>query len=93
MAAGLNPTDFWQQTPKSFVAIMEGAARRQKREYELTVVGAWHAEAFARQKRLKKLGDYLGDKPKARRQTPEEMFAVIQQFKAGGAPMNIREVN
>jgi len=70
---------------------MEGAARRQKREFELAVTGAWHAEAFARSKRLKKLSDYL--QPKATASTPAEMLAVLRELQAGGAPMNIRRVN
>jgi hypothetical protein len=70
---------------------MEGAARRQKREFELAIIGAWHTEAFARAKHLKKLSEYLADKPRA--QTPDEMFAALQQMKAAGAPMNIRQIN
>jgi hypothetical protein len=72
---------------------MEGAARRQKREFDLAIIQAWHTEAFARAKRLKKLSEYLADKPKRRAQTPDEMFAALQQLKAAGAPMNIRQIN
>jgi hypothetical protein len=93
VSAGLDPAEFWKQTPKSFVAVMEGAARRHRRDFELAITGAWHAEAFARQKRLKGLADYIGEKPKRRKQSPEEMFAILSQFQAGGAPIDIREVN
>jgi hypothetical protein len=72
---------------------MDGAARRQKREFELVVSGAWHAEAFARTKSLKPLPDYLKAKPKPRIQTPDEMFANLQMMAAGGAPLNIRTIN
>jgi hypothetical protein len=72
---------------------MEGAARRQKREFELAIIGAWHTEAFARAKRLKNLSEYLADKPTRKAQTPDEMFAALQQLKAAGAPMNIRQIN
>ena len=73
---------------------MEAVSRRHKREFDLTVSGAWHAEAFARTKKLKKLSEYVGDKPKSvKATTPDEMFAVLQMMKAGGAPLNIRTIN
>jgi hypothetical protein len=72
---------------------MDGAARRQKWEFDLMVSGAWHAEAFARTKQLKQLSDYTGTKPVRKAQTPDEMLAALQMMKAGGAPLNIRELN
>lgn len=54
---------------------------------------AWHTEAFARQKRLKPLDKLLSAKPKRTRQTPDEMFAVLQQYMTGGAPLSLREIN
>jgi hypothetical protein len=93
IAAGLHPDSFWKQTPRSFVAVMDGAARRQKREFDLMVSGAWHAEAFARTKQLKQLSDYTGTKPVRKAQTPDEMLAALQMMKAGGAPLSIRELN
>jgi hypothetical protein len=73
---------------------MEGAARRQKRAFDLVIIGAWHTEAFARTKKLKALSDYVGDKPKPfKATTPEQMLAAFQAMQAGGAPLNIREVN
>jgi hypothetical protein len=93
VTAGFDPDGFWKQTPKSFVAVMEGAARRQKREFDLAITQAWHAVAFDRTKRLKGLADYLVVKPKYKAQTPEAMFAALMQMQAGGAPLSIREIN
>jgi hypothetical protein len=76
---------------------MDGAARRHKRELDVAISCAWHSvvfEAKAQKGRLKKLSEYLEVKAKPRkRQTPEEMFAILSQFQAGGAPIDIREVN
>lgn len=91
VAAGLNPEDFWVQTPRSFVAIMEGVSRRAKRESDAKLSLAWHIEAFARQKRLKPLNQLLGIKPKA--QSTDEMLAVFQAFVARGVPMNIKKLH
>lgn len=72
---------------------MEGRARAAKRESDAMLSQAWHTEAFARQKTLKPLDKLLAAKPKKRRQTPDEMWAILQQYHAGGAPMSIREIN
>jgi hypothetical protein len=72
---------------------MEGASRRHKRDFDLAITQAWHAVAFDRAKRLKKLSDYLGDAKPKRAQTPDEMLAVLMSMKGAGAPMNIRKVN
>ena len=90
-AAGLAPDSFWRQTPRSFAAIMEGRARAAKRNFELALSQAWHTEAFAREKRLKKLAEYLEGPPKAR--TADEILDAFLMFQALGAPMTIREVN
>jgi hypothetical protein len=87
----LSPAEFWEQTPRSFVSIMEGRARAAKRESDASLSLAWHIEAFARQKKLKPLRELLGIKPKA--QTPDEMLAVFQAIAGKGVPMNFRQVN
>jgi hypothetical protein len=82
---------FWDQTPRSFVAIMDGRARAAKREADAAISLAWHIEAFARQKRLKPLREMLGIKPKA--QTPDEMLAVFKAIAGKGVPMNFKQLN
>lgn len=94
MAAGLNPDKFWRETPRSFVAIMDGVTRAASRKYDHAIFVAWHVAAFgnaAQAGKLKPLSKYLGIKPKA--QTPEEMLAALQVLKEAGAPMDIREIN
>lgn len=74
---------------------MEGAALAAKRQHEGELVLAWHTAAFgaaAQAGKLKRLTHYLPKKPQ-REQTPEEMLAVLREFKARGANMNIRRVN
>ena len=70
---------------------MEGVSRRAKRESDASLSQAWHIEAFARQKKLKPLRELLGIKPK--RQTPDEMLAVLRSFAGRGVPMNFKQVN
>jgi hypothetical protein len=87
----LPPSEFWEQTPRSFVAIMDARARAAKRESDAALSLAWHIEAFARQKRLKPLREMLGIKPKA--QTTDEMLAVFRQIAGKGVPMNFKQIN
>jgi hypothetical protein len=76
---------------------MEGAARAANRKADANTVLAYQCLQFyglAMNGKLKGLSEYLIEKPKRKRaQTPDEMFAALQMFKAGGAPMNIRQIN
>lgn len=83
------------QSPRSFVAIMEGAARAAKRKHEGELSLAWHSAAFgaaAQCGKLKKLDHYLPKRP-SRPQTASEMLGVLREFQARGAKMNIQRVN
>jgi hypothetical protein len=91
VAQGLPPSEFWDQSPRSFVAIMDGCARAAKRQSDAMLSQAWHTEAFARQKRLKPLREILGIKTKA--QSPDEMLAVLRAIHGRGVPMNFKQVN
>ena len=91
MAQGLPPSEFWDQSPRSFVAIMDGCSRAAKRKSDAMLVHAWHVEAFARQKRLKPLNELLGIKPRA--QTTDEMLAVFRAIAGRGVPMNFKKIN
>ena len=75
---------------------MKGAAKAAARRADENTTQCYQVLQFyglAMSKRLKPLKHYLIDKPKRRVQTPDEMFAILQQFQAGGAPLNIREIN
>lgn len=85
-------------TPRCFAAWSKGRSLAAERAVEDAVVLSWltgvrTAEAMAgKPKRLDKLLAKL--KPsKPRRQTADEMLAVLRQFQAGGAPMDIKSVH
>lgn len=59
VSAGQPPEQFWEQDIASFNAVMMGAARQAHDAYCRTVAGAWWGEFFAREKRVKRLQDYL----------------------------------
>lgn len=87
----MGPEAFWEQSPRSFVSIMEGCSRAAKRRSDAMLSQAWHTEAFARQKQLKPLDQLLRSPAKA--QTPDEMLAQLHGFAMRGAPMNFKQVN
>lgn len=70
---------------------MKGCARAEKKAFELSVSQAWHGEAFARQKQLGPLSDYLPREAR-RPQTADEMLAILRSFPAG-AGMTIEQIN
>ena len=97
MAAGLNPKDFWDQSPRSFVTIMEGAARAANRQTDRDTLLAYRVLQFyglAQRGKLKSVSEYLIDKPsRPKAQTAEQMLAVLKGMARSGTPMNIRQVN
>jgi hypothetical protein len=75
---------------------MKGVARAAARRTDENTIQVYQALSFyclAQKGKLKAVKHYLIDKPKKRKMSPEEMFGILQQFQAGGAPLNIREVN
>ncbi len=70
---------------------MDGRARAAKRKIEASLSQAWHTEAFARTKKLPRLHDLFGEKPKA--QTPTEILEAFRTFQRHGAPMKITRIN
>jgi len=65
--------------------IIEGVTRRRQADNNMLLAAAWHAEAFARSKRLPRLKDILleGGERQARKQTPEQIEAVVRSWLAG----------
>lgn len=87
--AGFAPDAFWHQTPLHLQLAMQGVRKRLVAENEAETRVAWTTAAFsgaAQAGKLKPLRNYLR---KARRQTPQEMLAVLKSFQAGGAKMKI----
>jgi hypothetical protein len=70
---------------------MEGRAQAARQDYELALAQAWHGEVFAREKRLKKLKEYLPRKTSAA--TGEDILNGMMRMQAAGVPMNIRRLN
>ena len=74
------------------MTIMEGRFHAARQAADLAISQAWHAEAFARQKRLKPLGEYLSKSGGPQGQSGAEMVATLHELRVRGAPMNIRRV-
>jgi hypothetical protein len=76
---------------------MEGASRAAARRADDDTRLAYRALTFyglAMKGKLKEVSHYLIEKPAPpKRQSPDQMFAILQQYAAGGAPINIRELN
>lgn len=92
--AGFEPDTFWHQSPQSFQLAMQGVRKRAEREVESHTALAWQTAAMvatARNGKLKPLKHYLGKRGQ-RQQTPQEMLAVFEGFKAAGANMKIRRI-
>lgn len=73
MEAGQSPETFWDQTPLTYRAVMDGSVRRE-------IVSAWQAARFAREERLRSLNHYLDELKPKRAQTADEMLAVLQCY-------------
>jgi len=94
VAAGLPPSEFWDQSYPSFAWIMHGANQRMRAQRDLALAQAWHGERFARTERLKPLSDYLdemGGRPR-RKMKPAEIIARFRQMAEGGAAIRITKV-
>lgn len=62
---------------------MAGASDRIRREQNGLAWLAWHIEALHRSKRMPKLENMMVADRRRRRQTPEEMKAVLRMWLAG----------
>jgi hypothetical protein len=76
---------------------MEGASRAAARRADENTILAYQALNFyglAQKGKLKRLTEYLIEKPKPRKpQSAAQMLAILQGMKGAGTPMNIRRVN
>jgi hypothetical protein len=81
-------------TPRCFAAWSKGKAEASKRRADDTTALAFMTAFFTRTEKRVRLKDFLiAAKKKPRKMTPDEMFAVLLQFRDGGAPIDIREAN
>ncbi len=89
----MQPSDFWQQTPRTFLAVMKGRALAAKSEYELALYQAWHGEAFARAKKLESLKRYLPADGEAEPVQAEVILDAMMTMQAHGVPMEIKRLH
>jgi hypothetical protein len=96
---GGSPAEFWLQTPKSYVVIMEGLAHAATRQLDLCIVNAWHTAVFALNGyggKLKPLADFLSNKPEPEgddRLQNAKIIHFFQALKARGVPIDISRAN
>jgi hypothetical protein len=96
---GGSPTEFWRQTPKSYVVIMEALAHAAMRQLDLCIVNAWHTAVFALNGyggKLKPLADFLSSKPEPEddgRLQNAKIIHFFQSLKARGVPIDISRAN
>ena len=96
MAAGFAPAAFWDETPRSFVTIMEGAARAAERKHESDLMVAHHGAAWtgaAYGGKLKRFRDYVPGKSQLQPQSGDQMLGAIMSLHEMGAPMKIEQIN
>lgn len=91
--AGFTPDSFWPQTPRHFQLAMEGVRKRLTSEGDARTAQAWETAAFNAQTKskagLKPLNQIL--RKQAKRQSPKEMLAYIQQM-GRGSNMKVRQI-
>lgn len=86
-------------TPRCFAAWSDGKGKAARRRVEDAVVSSWliaarTAEAMSgKLKPLDRILAKVSFPRKRRKQTPEEMLAILMQCQAGGAPISIGEMN
>lgn len=88
-AAGFAPDAFWGQTFATFNAAMLGAAKRRNDDQSYFIMGAWFGEYFAREKKVKKLTEYLPKPPlspeeeqRERDQGARNLLGMMRRMKA-----------
>jgi hypothetical protein len=93
---GGSPSEFTRQTPRSYVAIMEGMAAAATRKLDLCIVTAWHTAVFALSGysgKLKPLSEFLSSKPEPEevdeRMQNAQAIHFFQSLKARGVPIEI----
>jgi hypothetical protein len=96
IAAGFDPAAFWDETPRSFVNAMQGAALREERAHNLAMTQAWNTamialNGYAGKLKNKTVADYLiGEKPQQSKAA--QALAFFHRLKAAGLPVEIKRV-
>lgn len=96
---GGSPSEFWRQTPKSYVVIMEGLGAAATRRLDLSIVTAWHTAVFGLNGyagKLKPLSEFLSSKPEIEGDERLHNAKIVHFFhslKARGVPVDISRAN
>lgn len=78
----LKPDEFWGLTFSEFIQMAEGYTRRQKREINNYIAGAWYSAILARQKQIPKLNSLLQEESAKKQQTDDEMLTMAKLLNA-----------
>lgn len=82
---GLDPGDFWTQTPRLFKAIIDGRLKAMEREFQGRAWQAWHTAVIPLMKTVPSLAELTGAPTTNKKQTPAEMRAVFAAMREAAA--------
>lgn len=82
---GLDPGDFWSQTPRLFKAIVSGRLKAMEREFQGRAWQAWHTAVIPLMKTVPTLASLTGEQPTIKKQTPAEMRSVFAAMREAAA--------
>jgi hypothetical protein len=80
IAAGFSEEAFWFSTPRQIARHFDAARKRYRREHDMLMSIAYVAAMAPNMKKPTPLADLLFGDGDARRQTPEERLAIVQQW-------------
>lgn len=80
---GLDPGDFWNQTPRLFKATVDGRLKALERDFQGRAWLAWHTAILGRVEKIPTLASLTGAQPQTKKQTPAEMRAVFAAMREG----------
>lgn len=84
--ARLDLERFWDQTPRTFAAIIRGARRHD-------IALAWYTATFTRAKELKDLPEYLRETSMDASRGGLALLGALQAMQRRGVPMQIEKLN
>ncbi|GLK49489.1 hypothetical protein GCM10017620_24620 [Brevundimonas intermedia] len=78
--AGFDPESYWRQTPRLYDIAIRARIRVREQEQQGRAWLAWHVAALPKMKRFPGLKELLGQRPKARVQTPSRIEAELKRM-------------
>jgi len=80
VAVGLDPSGFWDLTPREVLLHLQGARDRREYEHNENIALAWHVESFRRAKKLPSLASVLQKPGASRRQSAADVAALLSNW-------------